>query len=125
MTTSVDQVVAAADATDAIVNGFKVSVPAPPAAAPPAHRRRPARRPRRPGRRAATAPRRPAQPTIGLPDKSSSPGRSLAPGGTPNTTRARRPRIVWPMFIVAVLCLCAAVAIAALGVWLLTRPRSG
>jgi hypothetical protein len=28
------------------------------------------------------------------------------------------------MFIVAVLCLCAAVAIAGLGVWLLTRPRS-
>ena len=28
VTTSVDQVVAAADATDAIVNGFKVSVPA-------------------------------------------------------------------------------------------------
>jgi hypothetical protein len=28
------------------------------------------------------------------------------------------------MFIVAVLCFCAAVAIAALGVWLLTRPRS-
>jgi Probable lipoprotein LpqN len=32
--TSVDQVVAAADATDAIVNGFKVSVPGPPAPAP-------------------------------------------------------------------------------------------
>ncbi|BBY94654.1 hypothetical protein MGALJ_43230 [Mycobacterium gallinarum] len=28
------------------------------------------------------------------------------------------------MFIVAVLCLCAAVAIAGLGVWLLTRPRT-
>ena len=40
VTTSVDQVVAAADATDAIVNGFKVSVPGAtppaPAAAPPA-----------------------------------------------------------------------------------------
>jgi len=36
VTTSVDQVVAAADATDAIVNGFRVSVPGPPApAAPP------------------------------------------------------------------------------------------
>jgi hypothetical protein len=34
VTTSVDQVVAAADATDAIVRGFKVSVPAPAAAAP-------------------------------------------------------------------------------------------
>src|ERR1044071_9377971 len=28
------------------------------------------------------------------------------------------------MFIVAVLCLCAAVAIAGLGVWLLARPKS-
>ena len=47
VTTSVDQVVASADATDAIVKGFKVSVPsaapapgaplaAPPAPAPPA-----------------------------------------------------------------------------------------
>lgn len=36
VTTSVDQVVAAADATDAIVRGFKVSVPAPPGAAAPA-----------------------------------------------------------------------------------------
>lgn len=35
VTTSVDQVVAAADATDAIVNGFQVGVPAPAAAAPP------------------------------------------------------------------------------------------
>ncbi|EJZ06789.1 LpqN/LpqT family lipoprotein [Mycolicibacterium vaccae] len=35
VTTSVDQVVAAADATDAIVNGFKVSVPGPAPAAPP------------------------------------------------------------------------------------------
>ncbi len=29
------------------------------------------------------------------------------------------------MLIAAVLCLCAAVATAALGVWLLARPRSG
>jgi hypothetical protein len=29
------------------------------------------------------------------------------------------------MLIAAVICLCAAVATAALGVWLLTRPRSG
>ncbi|MGV0644084.1 LpqN/LpqT family lipoprotein [Mycolicibacterium sp. XJ879] len=38
VTTSIDQVVPAADATDAIVRGFKVSVPAPaePPAAPPA-----------------------------------------------------------------------------------------
>ena len=33
--TSVDQVVAAADATDAIVKGFKVSLPGPPTATPP------------------------------------------------------------------------------------------
>lgn len=36
VTTSVDQVVPAADATDAIVNGFRVSVPGAPAAVPPA-----------------------------------------------------------------------------------------
>jgi len=36
VTTSVDQVVAAADATDAIVNGFKVSLPGSPTPAPPA-----------------------------------------------------------------------------------------
>ncbi len=35
VTTSVDQVVAAAGATDAIVNGFKVSIPGAQAAAPP------------------------------------------------------------------------------------------
>ena len=35
VTTSVDQVVAAADATDAIVNGFKVSVPGPATPTPP------------------------------------------------------------------------------------------
>lgn len=35
VTTSIDQVVAAADATDAIVNGFKVSVPGPATQAPP------------------------------------------------------------------------------------------
>jgi hypothetical protein len=36
VTTSVDQVVASADATDAIVNGFKVSLPGAPAATPAA-----------------------------------------------------------------------------------------
>ena len=36
VTTSVDQVVAAADATDAIVNGFQVSLPGPPTPAPQA-----------------------------------------------------------------------------------------
>jgi hypothetical protein len=35
VTTSIDQVVPAADATDAIVNGFKVSVPGPATPAPP------------------------------------------------------------------------------------------
>jgi hypothetical protein len=35
VTTSVDQVVAAADATDAIIRGFKVSAPTPPSPAPP------------------------------------------------------------------------------------------
>ena len=32
---------------------------------------------------------------------------------------------MWRMLIAAVLCLCAAVATAGLGVWLLTRPQSG
>jgi hypothetical protein len=36
VTTSVDQVVAAADATDAIVNGFRVGLPAPASPTPPA-----------------------------------------------------------------------------------------
>jgi hypothetical protein len=31
---------------------------------------------------------------------------------------------VWPMLIAAVLCLCAAVVTAGLGLWLLSRPRS-
>ena len=44
VTTSVDQVVAAADATDAIVNGFKVSVPGQPMPVP-----RPAPTPQAPG----------------------------------------------------------------------------
>ena len=35
VTTTVDQVVASADATDAIVNGFKVSLPGPPTPTPP------------------------------------------------------------------------------------------
>ena len=58
VTTSVDQVVAAAPATDAIVRGFKVSVPAPPgAAAAPA----PAALPGQPAPApAATAPAAPA-----------------------------------------------------------------
>jgi len=32
---------------------------------------------------------------------------------------------VWRMLIAAVLCLCAAVSIGALGVWLLSRPQPG
>jgi hypothetical protein len=58
VTTSVDQVVAAADATDAIIRGFKVSIPGatPPPAAPPA----PATPP---GQPAAPAP---APPAVGL-----------------------------------------------------------
>ena len=32
---------------------------------------------------------------------------------------------MWRMLIAAVLCWCAAVATAGLGVWLLTRPQSG
>ncbi len=72
VTTSVDQVVAAGAATDAIVNGFKVSVPAPPGATPPAAPAA-ARRPAGcacPGRCGRPSPYRArgaqAQPTIGL-----------------------------------------------------------
>ena len=32
---------------------------------------------------------------------------------------------MWRMLIAAVLCLCAAVAIGALGIWLLSRPQPG
>jgi hypothetical protein len=61
VTTSVDQVVAAADATDAIVRGFKVSVPgATPPAAPPAAT------PGQPVAPAPVAPPAPAPPAIGL-----------------------------------------------------------
>ena len=50
----------------------------------------------------------------------------VAPGVTrPARHVTARPRIVWPMLIAAVLCLCAAVATAACGVWLLTRARFG
>jgi hypothetical protein len=60
VTTSVDQVVAAADATDAIVNGFKVSLPAPAAPAPPA--------PALPAAPAPAAPPSPVAPQmLGLP----------------------------------------------------------
>jgi hypothetical protein len=62
VTTSVDQVVAAADATDAIVSGFKVSVPsaAPPAAPPPVL-------PGLPGLPAPPAPPAPSAPPVASP----------------------------------------------------------
>lgn len=71
VTTSVDQVVAAGEATDAIGNGFKVSIPAPPGATPPAA---PAGQPAAPAPAAAATAPAPAptalgaqaQPTIGL-----------------------------------------------------------
>ena len=81
VTTSVDQVVAAANATEAIVKGFKVSVPsAVPAPAAPGV----------PGAPALPAPPAPAVPAAVAPPPqllglqgyaASSPGRSLAPGG--------------------------------------------
>ncbi|WP_006242272.1 LpqN/LpqT family lipoprotein [Mycolicibacterium tusciae] len=66
VTTSEDQVVAAGEATDAIVNGFKVSIPAPPGATPPAA---PAAAPAAPAPAVAVAPAptalgAQAQPTI-------------------------------------------------------------
>jgi Probable lipoprotein LpqN len=72
VTTSVDQVVAAAPATDAIVRGFKVSVPAPPGAAPPA--------PAIPGQAAAapaaTAPAAPPPSALGAQTQPSTTGLS-------------------------------------------------
>jgi hypothetical protein len=56
VTTSVDQVVAAAGATDAVVNGFKVSVPGAAPAAPPAPLAAPAPAPAAPGVPAPAAP---------------------------------------------------------------------
>ena len=71
VTTSVDQVIAAADATDAIVRGFKVSVPAPPGAtAPPAQAAVPPGQPTSPGQPAPATPSAAlgaqTQPNIGL-----------------------------------------------------------
>ncbi|PEG35872.1 hypothetical protein CRI77_24520, partial [Mycolicibacterium duvalii] len=63
VTTSIDQVVAAAEATDAIVNGFKVGLPAappPPAAAPPGA-------PPAPAAPAVPAPAAPAVPAVASP----------------------------------------------------------
>jgi Probable lipoprotein LpqN len=70
VTTSIDQVVAAADATDAIVNGFRVSVPGAPGATPPPPPGAPAA-PAAPPAPAAPAPAAPAAPVapqlLGLP----------------------------------------------------------
>lgn len=62
VTTSLDQVVAAADATDAIVRGFKVSVPGP----PPPPGAPPAAAPGQPAALNAPAAPTQAQPTTGL-----------------------------------------------------------
>ncbi|MEO3759726.1 LpqN/LpqT family lipoprotein [Mycobacterium sp. B14F4] len=69
VTTSVDQVVAAADATDAIVNGFRVSVPTPPGATPPAAPGLPAAPAPAPAAPAVPAPQSPSKlgPHLGLP----------------------------------------------------------
>ena len=67
VTTSVDQVVAAADATDAIIRGFKVSAPTPNAAAQ------------------ATAPAQPATPA-----QATTPGQTAAPTPTQLGTQAQQ-----------------------------------
>ncbi len=120
VTTSVDQVVAAADATDAIVNGFKVSVPASPtpAPSPPAPGL-----PQSPSQLGAQG----AQPALSrnfwdCRDSRRPPGEAWRPGDGPIRRTVSEARIVWRMLIAAVLCLCAAVATAGLGLWLLTRP---
>jgi hypothetical protein len=77
VTTSIDQVVAAADATDAIVNGFKISVPGTPApAAPPAPVGPPA-----PGAAAPAAPA-PAPVTAAAPHAPTGPVTPLSTLGT-------------------------------------------
>ena len=119
VTTSVDQAVAAADATDADRQGLQGQH-----AGPACPQRRARRRP-------------PASPLAspwpaGLPGgPPGTTGISVVPRakpgarGTPQSRDACGPRIVWRMLIAAVLCLCAAVATAAVGLWLLTRPHSG
>ncbi|MGO4444649.1 LpqN/LpqT family lipoprotein [Mycobacterium sp. 2YAF39] len=72
VTTSVDQVVAAAPATDAIVRGFKVSVPAPPGATPP-----PA--PAVPGQPASAAAQPAAQPAAPAPSALGAQGAQTQP----------------------------------------------
>lgn len=68
VTTSVDQVVAAAGATDAIVRGFRVSVPAPPGATPPPAPGQPATTPVQPAAAVGLGaqPQPQAPPSLGL-----------------------------------------------------------
>jgi len=76
VTTSVDQVVAAGEAIDAIVNGFKVSVPAPPGATPPAA---PAGQPAAPAPSAAPTPASTPTPTaLGAQDAQAQPTTGLS-----------------------------------------------
>ncbi|KUI22219.1 hypothetical protein AU193_18365 [Mycobacterium sp. GA-1285] len=74
VTTSVDQVVPAAEATDAIVNGFRVTVPGAPAAAPPAA-------PVAPGAPAPAAPGA-ASPVSNPPSAATAPAAPRFPGAT-------------------------------------------
>lgn len=71
VTTSVDQVVAAADATNAVITGFKVSVPGAPAPAPAAPAPAPvAPAPAAPAVQAASTPAAPAQvPAVAAPQR--------------------------------------------------------
>ena len=50
------------------------------------------------------------------------PGEAWRSGDGPIRRTVSGARIVWRMLIAAVLCLCAAAAIAGLGLWLLARP---
>ncbi|MFV9632832.1 LpqN/LpqT family lipoprotein [Mycobacterium neumannii] len=74
VTTSVDQVVPAAEATDAIVNGFRVTVPGAPAAAPPAA-------PAAPGASAPAAPGA-ASPVSNPPSAATAPAAQRSPSAT-------------------------------------------
>ena len=105
VTTSAQVSVAAGSATDAIVNGFRVGSPD----APPARRAAP---------RVPRARRRPPDP----PRCPRPPSRSAC-RASPRPRPAGGPRIVRLMLIAAVLCLCAAVATAATGLWSLARPH--
>ena len=104
VTTAANQVVATADATDAIVNGFRVTSPT---AAP-----------RRPGSRAGrgtAAPirRRPPRRLAAASRSRGARSAALNPGS-----------YCGPMFVVGVVCLGMAVLIGGSGVWTLTRPPS-